>query len=390
MSMKLLLLAAAITIGQFANTMILPALPRLAHDMGLPAAQAGLVVTVYFAGFAAAGLVAGTFSDRVGRRPLLIGGIVLLAIGSLACAFAASLAMLLVYRLIEAAGAAGTPVLARAIVRDTRRGDRLAAALGMLAMIMSVSSVFGPILGGIAVDTLGWRWIFGILAGAAALAALAVSVFIAETLPPRTPDSASSTLRHMRQLLVLDHFRRGVVFGAAFYFGFGALYTNAPFVLIDHFGLGHSQFGAAFAIISAGVAVGGIVGPRLAALPSRVSLLDAASAVATVSGLLLYGFTATGQENVVTIVSCLALFGLAFGVALSVGAALTFSDAGEAAGSASSLSGFLQVGAAALGSAVANLFHTGSTMPVSIILLAVGVVAFLAVRGLDLATVTRQ
>jgi DHA1 family bicyclomycin/chloramphenicol resistance-like MFS transporter len=257
-------------------------------------------------------------------------------------------------------------------------------------MIMSVSPVLGPILGGVVVDTLGWRWIFGILAGAAALAAIVVSIFIAETLPPRTRDSAGSTLRHMRQLLALDHFRRGVVFGAAFYFGFGALYTNAPFVLIGHFGLGHSQFGAAFAIVSACVALGGIVGPRLAALPSRISLLDAASAMAAASGLLLFGVTAAGHETVATVVSCLALFGLAFGVALSVGAALTFSDAGEAAGSASSLSGFLQVGTAALGSAMANLFHTGSTMPVSIILLAVGVVAFLALRGLDRATVTRR
>src|SRR5215475_8983141 len=107
---RLWLLALAVTVGQLANSMILPALPLLARDLSVPASSAGLIVTVYFAGFALAEPVVGPLSDRFGRRPLLLGGLAMLAAGSVACAFAASLSALLLFRLLQAAGAAGPPV----------------------------------------------------------------------------------------------------------------------------------------------------------------------------------------------------------------------------------------------------------------------------------------
>jgi MFS transporter, DHA1 family, multidrug resistance protein len=332
----------------------------------------------------------GPFSDRVGRRPLLLGGLLVLGTGSVACALAPTFAALLAFRLLEAAGAAGTPVLARAIVRDTRRDGELAGALGLLATIMSVSPVVGPIVGGIITDGLGWRWLFGILALLAALSALAAYFTIPETLAAAKAQGAGTVQRQMRFLWTRPHFRRGVLYGAAFYFAFGAIYTMAPFILIDRFGLSHSQFGLAFAVMSVCLASGGIAGPRLAKLPMKPPLLDAAAGVAFVAGVLLFAFAEMRQDGLTTLVLALSAFGLAFGVALSVGAALTFSDAGEAAGTASSLSGFVQIGSAALGSALANLMHTGSVMPLGVILGLVGVAAFLAVRGLGDDPVTRQ
>jgi DHA1 family bicyclomycin/chloramphenicol resistance-like MFS transporter len=380
---QVLLLAAAIAVGQFANSMILPALPLLARELGVPAASAGLVVTAYFVGFAGVGLIVGPLSDHLGRRRLLLGGIAILSLGSLACAFAASFAILLACRLLQAAGAAGTPVLSRAMVRDTHKDGDLAGALGLLATVMSVSPVLGPIAGGFLVDTMGWRWLFGFLAVLAALAALAVYVGVAETLVPSTAGNMGTTWHQMRMLLARPRFRGGVFFGAAFFFSFGVIYTTAPFLLIDHFGLSHTQFGAAFAIMSACLAAGGLVGPRLMNLATQVRLLDGAASLAIAAGLLLLVFAASGEASVAAIVLCLAMFGLAFGVALSVGAALTLNDAGEAAGTASSLSGFLQVGTAALGSAVANLLHGGSAVPLSATLLFTGVAAFFAIRRLD-------
>ena len=76
-----------------------------------------------------------------------------------------------------------------------------------------------------------------------------------------------------------------------------------------------------------------------------------------------------------TLVSSLALFGLAFGLALSIGGAATLSDVGQAAGTASSLSGFVQIGAAAIGSAGINLLHDGSGMPIAAIMVFTGIAA---------------
>ena len=378
----LLQLAAAIAVGQFANSMILPALPLLARDFGVAPASAGLIITVYFAGFSVVGLLVGPLSDRIGRRPLLLGGITMLCLGSLACAFASSFGLLLACRLLEAAGAAGTPIIARAIVRDTRKDDRLASALGFLATIMSVSPVLGPIAGGLLATDVGWRGLFGILAVLAALAAAAVFLGVPETLVPSAAKDRGTTLHQMIALAMRPNFRTGVLFGAAFFFAFGAIYTAAPFLLIGHLGLSHAQFGAAFAVMSACLAAGGIIGPRLLLVAAKVRVLEAAAGLAIVSGLLLIGCATADKIDAAVIVVCLALFGLAFGVALSVGAALTLNDAGQSAGTASALSGSVQVGTAALGSAVANFSHGGSAIPLAVMLLVSGFAAFCAVRRL--------
>src|SRR5262249_45183057 len=157
-----------------------------------------------------------------------------------------------------------------------------------------------------------------------------------------------------RMLLAQPGFRHGVLYCAACYGAFGALYTVAPFVLIARFGLSHLQFGAVFALISLCVAVGGIVGPRLIGVIGKVTLLEGAAGLVIAAGTLLLAFAAVGDDTIATVVSCYALFGLAFGVAMSVGAGVTLGGAGEAAGTASSLSGCLQVGMAAIGSAAAN------------------------------------
>jgi DHA1 family bicyclomycin/chloramphenicol resistance-like MFS transporter len=372
---QLLLLAAAIAVGQFANSMLLPALPLMARELGVPASRAGLVVTAYFAGFAVVGLIVGPLSDRFGRRPLLLCGSAVLALGSLACAFAASFSMLLACRLLEAAGAGGTPVVSRAIVRDTRQGGELAAALGLLATIMSVSPVVGPILGGLAVEAAGWRGLFGILSLLGLLAAIGVYAGIGETRVPAATTGVAATARQMRLLLARPSFRRGVLFGAAFYVAFGAIYTNAPFVLIDRFGLSHRQFGGAFAVLSACLAAGGLLGPRLMHTALQQKLLPAAAVLCAAAGLLLLAFIVAGAEDVAVLVVCLALFGLSFGLALSIGGAATLNDVGQAAGTASSLSGFIQVGSAALGSAAVNVLHDGSGTPLAAIMIVTGLAA---------------
>lgn len=387
---RLLLLSMAIAVGQFANSLVLPAVPMMARELGVPPGGAGLVVTAYFAGFAVVGLFVGPWSDRIGRRPLLWTGLAVLATGSLACALAPTFAVLLAFRLVEAAGAASAPVLARAIVRDTRRDAELATALGLLATAMSVSPVVGPVLGGIITDAVGWRWLFGILAGLGLATAIATWIAIPETLPPSTRPDAVPFAARMRQVWQRPHFRHGVQFAAAFYFAFGAVYTMMPFVLIERFGLSHAQFGLAFAVLSLGFTIGGLAGPRLMKVPM---LLEATALVSACAGLLLLAEFEMADLRVAGVMGALSVFGLAFGVALSVGSAFTLSDAGDSAGAASSLSGFIQIGCAAVGSAIANLLHTGSVLPLGIILAAAGLVSLLAIRGQTMplpAKVTRR
>jgi MFS transporter, DHA1 family, multidrug resistance protein len=378
-----LLLSWAIAVGQFANSMIVPALSLIARDLDVPPGKAGLIVTAYFFGFCVVGLLIGPLSDRTGRRRPLLAGIMVLAAGSIACSLAPTFAILLAFRVVEAAGAAGTPVLARAIVRDAQEGRELAAALGLLATAMSVSPVAGPILGGFLTDAIGWRWLFAIVSMMAICAAVAVYVAIPETLTKSSRHVTDNVWRQMRDLMRKPRFRHGVLYASAFYFTFGAIYTMAPFMLIDRFGLSHSQFGMAFAVMSACLAIGGIAGPRLISRSARFGLLHATAVLLVLAGVLMLGLVGMGDDTLATVILGLALFGLAFGVALSAGAAFTLDEIGRSAGAASSLSGFLQIGSATLGSAVANTLHSGSTMPLAVILMVSGFVAFIAILHMD-------
>ncbi len=375
---ELLLLALAIAVGQFANSMVLPALPLIAREFAVTSNSAALLVTAYFAGFAAVGLLVGPLSDRIGRRPLLLGGLAVLMLGSLGAVMAPSFAVLLGCRLIEAAGAAGTPVLARAIVRDTRRDGELARALGILATTMSVSPVVGPILGGAVTHLLGWRALFMLLAALAAVAGLAIVSIVPETLASASIANRPSLWRKMRSLLARRRFRIGTMFGAAQYFAFGAVYTVAPFLFIDRFGLDHLEFGAIFAVISACLALGGIAGPRLLAVIAQPQLLRLGGALTVAAGLLLVALSALSIVDATSVVTAFAVFGIGLGITLSVGGGLMLEGA-EDAGTASSLSGFLQIGAAALGSALAGTLHSGSVAPVSMVLLLAGLAALGAV-----------
>ena len=154
-------------------------------------------------------------------------------------------------------------MVSRAIVRDARHGPDLAAALGLLATIMSVSPVVGPILGALVVESVGWRGLFGILSLLGLLAAMSVYAGIAGN-----ADGADKRRRGDDRAPDAPAAGAPELFGVAccsarpFYFAFGAIYTNAPFVLIDHFGLSHREFGGAFAVLSAFLAGGGLLGPR--------------------------------------------------------------------------------------------------------------------------------
>jgi len=157
----LLVLVAAI--APAALHMPVPSLPLLAIVFAAPADSVQLILTLYLAGIAVGQLAYGPISDRFGRRPVLIAGLGFFLAGTMVCALAWSLPMLIVGRVIQACGGCAGMVLGRAIVRDLFDRERSASAIATIAMAMSLAPSISPAIGAYLAEWLGWRADFALL-----------------------------------------------------------------------------------------------------------------------------------------------------------------------------------------------------------------------------------
>ena len=158
------------------------ALPTLAHAFGAPFALVQWVVLAYLLAITTTIVTAGRLGDALGRRRLLLGGIALFAVASLACALAPTLPALIVARVAQGAGAAVMMALALAFVADTVPKDRAGRAMGWLGTMSAIGTALGPALGGVLTAWLGWRSLFAAMVPIAVLA----MGFAARALPAGT------------------------------------------------------------------------------------------------------------------------------------------------------------------------------------------------------------
>ena len=144
------------------STMIAVALPGIADDLAADAAAASWLVTAYLIAMASLQPVAGRLGDRLGRRRLILGGLVGFGLASLGATVATSLPLLIVCRVAQAvSGAVVLPngdALLREIVPDERRAGRF----GMIGSAIGLAAAVGPPLGGVLVGTAGWRAMFAV------------------------------------------------------------------------------------------------------------------------------------------------------------------------------------------------------------------------------------
>ncbi|OYX29716.1 MAG: hypothetical protein B7Y99_12755 [Caulobacterales bacterium 32-69-10] len=162
--------------------MYLPALPALARSLDASPAAAQQTVAIFFIGLSVGQLLYGPLSDRYGRRwPLLIG-MLLYTVGSLGCALAPSTEVLFAFRIVAALGACAGMVLVRAVVRDTFHTSEMLHINSLLLLVLGVSPIFAPLLGGwMLLLAGGWRSIFYFQVAAGVVAALAVLLWLPES-----------------------------------------------------------------------------------------------------------------------------------------------------------------------------------------------------------------
>ncbi|WP_374303107.1 multidrug effflux MFS transporter [Ferrovibrio sp.] len=341
---SIVILVAMSAIGPMALNIFMPSMPGLARHFQVDYGLVQLTLTFYLIGLGLAQLVYGPLSDRYGRRPVLLCGLAIFCVGSLLCALAPSIEMLMIGRAFQAIGGCSGLVLGRAIIRDLYDRDRSAAMIGYVTMAMSLAPMFSPALGGYLDTLFGWRASFAFCAVAGIIVLACVTVTLRETLAePGLGEGIGAMLRGYGSLLRSPTFC-GYALQTAFTSGmFFAFIAGAPFVVVTVMGQPPSSYGLWFMVVSVGYFAGNFCTGRFA-VRLGVDRMIGIGAIIGLFGIL--ALAAIGWLGLLTLPGLflpMAVVALSNGLTLPNGTAGAVSVNPRAAGAAAGLSGALQM-----------------------------------------------
>lgn len=282
-------LLCVVPLSQVPLDIYTPALPRMVDDLHASSAALQNTVTVYMLGLSAAFIPLGVLADAWGRKSVLLAGMAVAASASVVCALAPNIEVLLVARFVQGAGAAACMVLSYAIAADTFRGTQLTSVSGWLGAAWGLAPVLAPGVGGVLVQFLSWRLIFGLVAAMIAAVGVLVVVLLPETLAPqqRSPIALGETARvATRVIRHPGYLGLVVVFGlmASAQLAFGVV---GPFLYQDGLGFSPAGYGAIALTVGAANLLGELACGHFAVRTSTRRLASVAFAVFGVGTALL-------------------------------------------------------------------------------------------------------
>ncbi len=361
------MVVAVTAVGTLGMHLIIPALPATAQALGVSEAAIQLTITLYLVGLAVGQLLYGPISDRFGRRPVLIGGLGLFTAAGALTALAPTAGTLIAARVAQALGGCAGLVLGRAIVRDAATPDRAAAQLALLTLVMSMAPAVAPAIGGYATAWAGWRAGFAMLAAIGAAATLAAWLFLPET--NEGAGGRRSMLGPSLRLLRSRTFCGYAIGGACTTTSFYAFMAASPFIFIDRLRQTEQQVGLYYMVLMVGVAMGGLLGNRLAGRIRPAHVLRLANGLAVAGATAFALAYATDRLSVATVVGSIAVFMVGAGLASPFAITGAVSVNPQAIGAASGLYGFVQMSYGALCTVVVETWRPGSVLTVAVVLL---------------------
>lgn len=379
----ILILGALSTVGPFSIDMYLPSFPQIAQSLGCPIARVSLSLSSYFIGMGLGQIIYGPFLDHFGRKRPLYFGLGLYILSSVGCLAAGSLDILIALRFLQALGGCAAGVASMAMVRDFFHVKESAKVFSLLMLILSVSPLLAPTVGGFVTLHLGWRWIFVLLA-AISLAILAVVFFF---LPeghkpdPNATLSLKKSLKNFAMILKEPKFHAYAIVGSLSISGLFAYIAGSPIIFLEIYNVGPKFYGAIFAFLAVGFIGGSQVNIWLLKRYSSEDILSKAIWGQCLVGMLFLLFALAGWLNLAgTLVFLFAVLSCAGMVNPNAGA-LALRPFGRHAGSASALLGFIQISFGSLTSGAVGFFNFKSALP-TITLLALTALAGLLASAL--------
>lgn len=356
------LLVALGSFGPLTMSIYTPVMPSVGHDLVSSPDSVKLTLTTYMLGFAVGQLFYGPLSDRYGRRPVLIGGLLFFTVTTFACSFASSIGDLIVLRILQGLGAASGSVLGRALTRDAYTFQEMPLVMSWISLGQNIAPSLAPTVGGFLGEWLSWRATFWFVGGFGTILLVVTTLGLGETNKYRSDRiDLSSLLRGSGEMLRDRRFLGHILpLGFAFALNFGML-AGVPFILQETLGFSPKEFGLIVLLSVGGFTAGTFLNNRLVGRVSPISIIQFSGWFHVAA---LVGMAALSLAEVVT---WWAIVGPHMLLSFGTGMIVANANAGavgmypKLAGTASSLAGLAQMGMGAMGTVtVAILSVIGS------------------------------
>lgn len=343
-------------------TLISPSLPAIETDFQVSPMVLAMAQSGYLVGLAVPQLVFGAFSDRFGRRPPLIVGLMMFLLGSLLCAFAPNFLFLTIGRLLQAIGASAGMMTARALLRDLYPENQAASLMGYLVVAMMVFPMGAPVLGGAIESAAGWEANFLLLAGVSGILLVLYWFAIPEFLI-HSPQPREAPIRIYVSLFRSSRFMQYSTLVSLASTANQIFFSCAPFAVASVYSLTPDEYAKYFAIPALGFIIGNFTSARFT---KRVGLNTMIWYGRVMLAVFAAAFLAVSYSEFMSPVMLFVMMGF---IALGYGFVMPNAMTGATGalegsfGAAAGLSGFLQMIVAAIGVLIAMPFLTTSILP---------------------------
>lgn len=340
-SFVILLCGVMLAMNAVSCDMLLPGFFAMQADFGVPMARVQAVVPIFLASAAIGQIVFGPASDRFGRKPVLLTGLVFYLAGSLLGYSAGSIEVLYGARVLQGVGAACAVVLARAILRDTHSGSELARAMALAMAIFAIGPLLAPLTGVGLIALGGWRATFAGLFAVGLALAIAALVFYRETnaAPDAKALSPARLVAAFAQVLMHPQSRHFLLVSILLQVTVVLLVVNAPLLYRNAFGVEGVNFALAFAVGALGIVIGQLGSNRIIARIGVLATLRGATALLLATVAVSWLTARSGYTSAALFTALLFVFNLSFLVVFTNGISLVLDPHRTIAGVASALLG---------------------------------------------------
>ena len=367
-------ICGAAVLGPMAFELVLPAMPAIVDELRAGEGDVELSIGLMSLALAMGQFFVGPWSDRFGRRRLLVGGLMVYVISTAAITFVPDFDWFLWVRFIQGLATAAFILLSRTIIRDMFTAERAARLLSFVYLALGMSSVLSPFLGSQLLELYGWWADFYLLSALALIVLILVITKLPETAPAGGDyRGLGRLLGDYVQILRNPVFRANLAVNCMFSMGLISFVSASAPVYITFLGESPEAYAVAVGIVFSGSVAGSLVSSRVVVRAGIRRVLLAAAIVAAASGTTLLGLSVAGVVSAVwiTIPMFFFLFAFALGSPQTVAAALT--PFPNTAGTASSVFGVVQGLAIAGASFLLSVFADGTQWPMVVMVWVVGI-----------------
>jgi DHA1 family bicyclomycin/chloramphenicol resistance-like MFS transporter len=382
----ILILGTLTALGPFSIDMYLPGFPAIALDLHTTGARVALSLSSFFVGISAGQLLYGPLLDRFGRKPPLLLGLALYVVASVGCLAVHRIEALIALRFVQAIGSCAAAVASVALVRDLFPVKDSAKVFALLMLVVGVSPMVAPTVGGYVAAAFGWRAVFAALGGLGTLLLGATALWLPTNYVPDTTLSLKPRpiLTTFWAVLREPQFTTYALTGAVSFSGLFAYVSGSPLVFMDIFHVEGKVYGWIFAFLSVGLIGASQVNSYLLRRYRSEQIVFVALGCQVLTTFALLGLTSAGVLGLGGTIALLFVFLGCLGFTSPNTSALSLAPFTRNAGSASALMGAIQMGMGALASVGVSLFNAHTAIPM------VTIMAVTSLLALVLLLISRQ